>query len=69
MKDKKKKVDDGWESPSDPIEDMKRALMLNDAMSEREAEIMIEGLMGKRVYDIDLHCDLMFGKFRKSLEE
>lgn len=67
---RKKKGGNVWDCEhNDPIGDMRRALMLNHAMSEREAEIMIEGLMGKREYDIALHCDLMFGKWRRSLEK
>lgn len=59
-----------WKTSSqcNPIEDMKSALMLN-AMSEREAEIFIEALMGKRKLDGDLVLDLMFGKLRRSLEK
>ena len=58
-----------WESPAcDPIADCKRALM-SMGSSEREAEIWIEGLMGKRKIDSNLCTDLMFGKMRRSLEK
>ena len=61
---------DNWDSPLDanPIEDCKKAFMLIDNMSEREAEIMVEGLMGKRKLDASLVCDIMFHKLRKSSE-
>ena len=60
---------DRWDdSKSNPRDDMKRGAMAMGA-SEREAEIFIECLMGKRKYDIDLHFDLNSGKLRRSLEE
>ncbi len=60
---------DRWDdSKSNPRDDMKRGAMAMGA-SEREAEIFIECLMGKRKYDIDLHFDLNSGKLRRSLEK
>ena len=55
---KKQKVDE-WNSPDcDPIKDCMSALM-GGGYSEREAEMFLECLMGKRKYDIDLHFDFM----------
>ncbi len=60
---------DGWDSPlSDPLEDCMLALTCM-GYSQREAEIFLETLTGKREYTIDLHFDLMTGKLRRSLEK
>ncbi len=68
-KEKVKLAGDRWDSPlSDPIKDCMLGLT-SMGYSEREAEIFLECLMGKRKYGMDLHFDLMFGKLRRSLEK
>lgn len=58
-----------WDEPdADPIKDCMSALMIG-GYSEREAEIFLECLMGKREYNIDLHFDFMTHKLRRSLEK
>ena len=67
-KEEIKLAGDGWDSPpSDPIKDCIRGAM-SIGYSEREAEIFVECLMGKREYTIDLHFDFLNGKLRRSLE-
>jgi len=57
-----------WDPPDcDPIKDCMSGLTAM-SYSEREAEIFLECLMGKRKYDIDLHFDFITGKLRRSLE-
>lgn len=60
---------DEWNPPDcDPYKDCISAL-IGMNYSEREAEIFLECLMGKRKYDSDLHFDFMSHKLRKSLEK
>lgn len=62
------KVDE-WNPPDcDPIKDCMSGLTAM-GYSEREAEIFLECLMGKREYNMDLHFDFMTGKLRRSLEK
>ena len=52
----------------DPIKDCMSAFMAI-GYSEREAEIFLECLRGKRNYTMDLHFDFMTHKLRRSLEK